>query len=99
VRSRSAEDALLEAPRHSLALMTLDLGMYGVNGWQLLKQMRESGMLAQVPVIIATGRTIDDVAESRGAAAVLKKPIRRAQLKGALAKLGLLNASRSPFAS
>jgi PAS domain S-box-containing protein len=91
VHSISAEDALLEAPKHSLALITLDLQMYGMNGWQFLKTLRERGMLKDVPVIIASGRPAeDDLAQSRGAGAVLQKPIGRVQLKAALSKLGLL---------
>ncbi len=93
VRSISAEDAFLEAPKHTLALITLDLQMYGLNGWQFLKQLHASGMQSQVPVIIASIRPVeDDLAQSRGVAAVLQKPIRRAHLTAALAKLGLLKA-------
>jgi PAS domain S-box-containing protein len=91
VRSISAEDALLEVPKHTLALITLDLQMYGMNGWQFLRQLRESAMAAGVPVIIASGRTAEEnLAQSRGANAMLQKPIGRVELKAALAKLGLL---------
>ena len=90
VRSISAEDALLAASRQALAVITLDLQMYGMNGWQFLQPLR---LLSQVPVIIASMRPVeDDVAQSRGAGAVLRKPFRRDQLKAALAKLGLVNA-------
>ena len=93
VRSISAEDALLEVPRRALALITLDLQMRGMNGWQFLKQLHDSATQSQVPVIIASIRPVEaDLAQSRGAGAVLQKPIRRAQLTGALAKLGLLKA-------
>jgi DNA-binding response OmpR family regulator len=90
VCSVSAEDALLEAPKHTLALIMLDLQLYSMNGWQFLKQLHESGMQSQVPVIIASGRSVEgDLAQSRGVAAVLQKPIRHVELKAALAKLGL----------
>ncbi|HET9405542.1 MAG TPA: PAS domain S-box protein, partial [Burkholderiales bacterium] len=38
LRAVSAEDALLLVPRQLLALITLDLQMYGMNGWQFLEQ-------------------------------------------------------------
>jgi len=93
VRSISAEDALLEMPKHTLALITLDLQMYSMNGWQFLKKLHDSGIRSQVPVIIASVRPVEgNLAHTRGAAAVLQKPIRRAQLTATLAKLGLLKA-------
>ena len=96
VHSVSAEHAILEAPKHTLALITLDLQMYGQDGWQFLKQLRESGELARVPVIIATGQAIEEkLADSRGAAAMLQKPIGRAALQASLARLGLLNHPRA----
>jgi len=94
----SAEDALAMVPRQTLVLITLDLQMYGMNGWQFLLKLRESGQLAEVPVIIVSGRPIvDHLAESRGASALLQKPINRVKLKATLANLGLLQ-TQSGFA-
>ena len=93
IRAVSAEDALLLAPQQSLALITLDLEMYGVNGWQCLQKMRENGTLARAPVVIVSGRSVENIARSRGAAAALQKPISRARLKATLADLGLFQAS------
>jgi CheY-like chemotaxis protein len=96
VHSISAEDALLQAPKHTLALIMLDLQMNGMDGWQFLEQLHKSGTQSQVPVIIATGRPVEDsLAESRGAAGVLQKPIGRIQVKAALSKLGLLSRPRA----
>lgn len=87
----SAEDAIVMVPKQTLALITLDLQMYGMNGWQFLLKLRESGQLAQVPVIVVSGRPIaKNLAESSGAAALLQKPISRVRLKATLANLGLL---------
>jgi PAS domain S-box-containing protein len=91
VHSSSAEEALLEAPRHRLALITLDLQMPGLDGWQFLERLRENSALSEVPVIIASGEAADQrLARSRSAGAVLQKPIGRAALKAALGDLGLL---------
>jgi CheY-like chemotaxis protein/anti-sigma regulatory factor (Ser/Thr protein kinase) len=94
LRAISAEHALVMAPQQALGLITLDLQMYGMNGWQFLKEIRENSELAQVPVVIISGQPVGDLAIARGAAAVMQKPISRAQLKAALLKLGLV-ADRS----
>src|SRR4029077_18603956 len=52
VRSYSAEDALLLAPKQPLSLITLDLQLYGMNGWQFLLKLRADSTLARVPVVI-----------------------------------------------
>ena len=92
LRALSGEDAILLAPQHTLALITLDIELYGINGWQVLQQMRKSSALARVPVVIISGRPVGDLALSRGAADVLQKPFNRVQLKASLAKLGLFSA-------
>ena len=38
IRAVSAEDALLLVPQQALGLITLDLEMYGINGWQFLAE-------------------------------------------------------------
>ncbi len=90
LRAVSGEDALLAASRQTLSLITLDLQMYGMNGWQLLQQFRESSVLARVPVMIISGHAVGNLALERGAAAVMQKPISRAQLQASLASIGLL---------
>lgn len=94
MRAISAEDALLLVPGKTLGLITLDLEMYGINGWQFLQKIRENGTLAHVPVVIVSGRSVHTLARSRGAAAALQKPISRARLKAILADLGLLQGPR-----
>lgn len=90
LRAVSGEDALLAAPKQALSLITLDLQLYGMNGWQLLQQLRESSVLSRVPVMIISGHAIGNLALERGAAAVMQKPISRAQLRASLAGIGLL---------
>ncbi|MDB5889085.1 MAG: hybrid sensor histidine kinase/response regulator, partial [Rhodocyclales bacterium] len=85
----SAEAALLLAPQQPLSLITLDLKLPGMDGWEFLLRIRENSSLAQVPVVIIAGLTDVNMALSRGAAAVLQKPISRAQLKAALLNLDL----------
>ena len=89
LRAASAEAALVLAPQQTLSLITLDIQLPGIDGWEFLQRIRESSTLASVPVVIIAGMANSKLALTRGAAAVLQKPISRAQLKSTLANLGL----------
>jgi PAS domain S-box-containing protein len=88
LRAASAEEALVLAPQHTLSLITLDIQLPGIDGWEFLARVRDTGSMAHIPVVIISG-VADKLGLNRGAAAVLQKPISRAQLKMSLANLGL----------
>ncbi len=85
----SGEAALLTAPQQPLSLITLDIQLPGIDGWEFLMRIGEMGALAQVPVVIISGLADGNLALTKGAAAVLQKPISRVQLKASLSNLGL----------
>ncbi len=89
LRAASAEAALLLAPQQPLSLITLDLQLPGINGWEFLLTIRDIDALARVPVVIISALPVTNLALTRGAAAVLEKPFSSAQLKSALISLGL----------
>jgi CheY-like chemotaxis protein/nitrogen-specific signal transduction histidine kinase len=89
LRAANAEAALLMAPQQTLSLITLDLQLPGIDGWDLLLRIRESNALARVPVVIFDGLADGNMALAHGASAVLQKPVSRAQLKASLDSLGL----------
>lgn len=89
LRSACAEEALLLAPQHVLSLITLDIHLPGMGGWEFLLQLRENISLAKVPVVVISSTTDGNLALTGGAAAVLQKPVSRAQLKFSLLNLGL----------
>jgi PAS domain S-box-containing protein len=89
LRAASAEAALQMAPQQLLALITLDIELPGIDGWEFLRRIGEIPSLGSVPVVIVSGRDFTNMALSQGAAAVLQKPISRGQLKTSLAHLGL----------
>jgi CheY-like chemotaxis protein len=60
-----------------------------MDGWEFLLRLREHSSLSQVPVVIISGMSDIPMTLNHGAAAVLKKPISRAQLKNSLAHIGL----------
>ena len=89
LRAAGMEAAHLLAPQHTLSLIMLDLQLPSIDAWEFLSRMRENATLARVPVVIITGLSDRSMALAGGAALVLQKPIGRAQLKTALASLGL----------
>ncbi|MEO6103811.1 MAG: response regulator, partial [Pseudoxanthomonas sp.] len=89
LRAASAESALLLAPQHTLSLITLDLQLPGMDGWEFLARISHDPALAHVPLVIISSIADTSIALSRGAAAILQKPVSRVQLKISLAGLGL----------
>jgi PAS domain S-box-containing protein len=89
IRAASAEEALILAPQQPLSLITLDIQLPGIDGWEFLFRLRDSIDLSHVPVVIIAGVIDSNMALTRGAAGILQKPIGRSQLKNCLEDLGL----------
>jgi CheY-like chemotaxis protein len=93
LRASSAEEALQMAPHQFLDLITLDIVLPGIDGWEFLASIRADAALGKVPVVVISGTSsASPVALAGGAAAVLQKPISRAALKEALTNLGFDHA-------
>ncbi|TFD67903.1 response regulator [Cryobacterium ruanii] len=90
VVASTGEEALDLARRVPLSLITLDVKLPGINGWKFLLRLHDSPEMAAIPVVVIAGDTDMSVALSRGAAAVLEKPLKRAKLQDSLSLLGLL---------
>ena len=88
LRVTSAEEALLLAPSHELSLITVDIRLPGIDGWDLVARIRQDPALAAVPVIVITGDVDADLALAAGATSVLSKPLSRAALRASLAHEG-----------
>jgi len=89
LHAASAEEALRLAPLQPLSLITIDLELPGIDGWEFLLRIREVNTLAQVPVVIIATLIDSNMALASGAAAVLQKPLSRAQLSASLIRLGV----------
>jgi signal transduction histidine kinase/CheY-like chemotaxis protein len=70
-------------------LVTLDILLPGTDGWSFLETMKQSPHLRDVPVIVVS--IVADQARgfALGASCVLQKPVGRAELMAALAKVGI----------
>jgi len=89
LHAATAETALVLAARQPLALITLDIMLPNMDGWEFLTQIKQTPALKHIPVVI-----ISIVADSAkglalGAAGVLQKPISRQELYDTLVGLGL----------
>ncbi|WP_077037043.1 response regulator [Pelomonas sp. KK5] len=85
----SAEDALALAPGFRPDLITLDIHLPGMDGWEFLCRLQELPAWAEVPVVVVSLDADHEVGASLGAAAVMQKPIRRDDLHRELGSLGL----------
>ncbi len=89
LRASSGEEALEMAPAQPLTLITLDVQLPGIDGWEFLSRLREHEHLATVPVVVVSAHVDPAMALSGGASAILQKPVSRAELTSSLASLGL----------
>ncbi len=87
--ARSAEAALDLAGQQPLALITLDIMLPGMDGWEFLGCMRQVSNLKHIPVVIISIAADRNKGVSLGAAVVIQKPMSRRELYEALVALGL----------
>jgi len=86
----SAETALILARQQPLALITLAILLPDVDGWELLRRIKEEPELSSIPVVIISIAADRGRGLALGAAAVLQKPVSRLELNESLGDLCLL---------
>ncbi|HTB59230.1 MAG TPA: response regulator [Polyangia bacterium] len=86
----SAETALVLAGQQPLSLITLDVLLPTMDGWDLLLHLKRVPSLARIPVIVISVVADRSKGFALGAAAVMQKPISRQQLYASLVELGLV---------
>jgi len=90
IHAASGEEALELAAKQPLSLITLDILLKEMDGWEVLSRLKQIPALRRIPVVIISivGERYKGFA--LGAAAVVEKPISRHELSASLADLGLL---------
>ncbi|MDB4927835.1 MAG: hypothetical protein JWM10_319 [Myxococcaceae bacterium] len=89
VHAPSAEAALLLAAQRPPSLITLDLVLPDMDGWDLLCRLKRAPSVARVPVMILSVAADSRRGFALGAAAVLQKPVSRQELYDSLVEIGL----------
>jgi len=90
----SAEAALVLAAQHPISLISLDIMLPAMDGWEFLRRLKETPALAEIPVVVISIAADHARGQELGAAAVLQKPISRRELYDSLASLHLFPAGK-----
>jgi signal transduction histidine kinase/DNA-binding response OmpR family regulator len=88
----SAEEALELAGDVTPDLITMDVLLPGISGWDLLARVKEHPNWANVPVVVISIVADRGVGASLGAASVLLKPVSHADLARELTRLGFVTS-------
>jgi PAS domain S-box-containing protein len=86
----SAESALMLAMQQPLSLITLDIMMPSMDGWEFLTRLKQVPDLQRIPVVIISIAADRNKGFLLGASAVMQKPILRQELYESLVDLCLL---------
>jgi len=89
LHATSAEAGLLLAAQQPLSLITLDIALPKLDGWDFLTRIKKVPALRHVPVVIISIQADFTKGFALGASAVMQKPVTRKELYGSLAQLGL----------
>jgi PAS domain S-box-containing protein len=93
LHAASAEDGLIMARKQPLSLITLDIMLPNMDGWEFLARIKQTPELRRIPVVIVSIVADASKGFSLGAAAVMQKPISRQELFESLADIGMTPVS------
>jgi len=93
IRAATGEEGLVHAAKRRPQLITLDIFLPAMDGWEFLRHLKADARLADTPVVIISVADGLDHGLVLGARRVLQKPFTREELVTALA--GLIEAPRS----
>jgi PAS domain S-box-containing protein len=94
LHAASAEAALALAVQQPLSLITLDIMLPNMDGWDFLARIKQVPSLNRIPVVIISIVADRNKGFALGAAAIMQKPISRQELYESLVELGLFPLSR-----
>jgi PAS domain S-box-containing protein len=86
----TAEDAFVLAEKHDLSLITLDIMLPKMDGWEFLSRLKHMPALSHIPIVIVSIVADRNKGFALGAAAVMQKPVSRQELCASLTDLDLL---------
>jgi CheY-like chemotaxis protein len=86
IRASSGEEGLRKAREVSPDVITLDVFMADLDGWEVLTRLKADPLLADIPVIMLTVADEKNKAFTLGAAEYLVKPAGRSELMAVVSK-------------
>jgi CheY-like chemotaxis protein len=89
LHAATGEAALVLAEQQPLSLITLDIMLPGMDGWEVLRRLKQLPTVGAVPVVIVSIMADQATSLTLGAAAVVQKPATRQELTATLVQLGL----------
>ena len=89
VHAATAEIGLELAAQYPLALITLDIMLPEMDGWEFLARIKQLPAMTNIPVVIISIVADSNKGYALGAASVLQKPLSRQELTDSLMGLGL----------
>jgi len=89
LHAASGEAALVLAVQQPVSLITLDILLPNMDGWEFLGRIKQISALRRIPVVIISIVADRNKGFALGAAAVMQKPISRQDLYEALVQVGL----------
>jgi PAS domain S-box-containing protein len=97
MHAASAEEALVLAAQRTPSLITLDIMLPNMDGWEFLAHLKKSPELRRIPVVIISILADPAKGFALGAAAVMQKPISRHELFESLADIGMISPQGEPI--
>jgi PAS domain S-box-containing protein len=86
IRAASGEQALRLAAQHRPALAVMDILLPDIDGWEVMRRMKQDPELQAIPVVIVSVMANLDKGLRLGALDVLEKPVQREWLLDAVAR-------------
>ena len=93
LHAATAEAGLLLAVQQPLALITLDIMLPNMDGWEFLGRIKQVPSLMRIPVLIVSIVAERSKGLALGASGVLHKPMSRQELSDSLVEIGLMPIS------
>ena len=90
LHAASAEAALALALQQPVALITLDIMLPNMDGWEFLTRIKQVPALMRIPVVIISIVADRNKGFALDASAIMQKPMSRQELSDSLGELGLL---------
>lgn len=87
ITAESGREGLDKANSKNPDVITLDIMMPSMDGWEVLKRLKSNDETRDIPVVIVSHVDNHDLAYKLGAAAILSKPVSRKLLVGTLERV------------